>query len=386
MSVPELCTALLPGLDEDILDYIVSALEEFQGDVDADAEETATMISSFLMSAGFLEDEEEALVKAREVVSKVVSSGGGGGGGSTEINDDDVPQKLSEDVKKMVMDNTTDQAVPLADNNLGRGKGKVNKNTLIDEQPILSEKEVKQIKKKDEKAIKKQETKKKFGKQTAAERAEQQAMEVETELIQARIAAVQARSKLGAYKGSLDAKEFTLPNPGGGQPLLEDAACRLVWGRRYALIGRNGMGKSTMLRALAARRVGNIPENVTVHYVSQEVNLTAAQRRKTPVEIVVDADLERTLLLQEQAALDQKAAAGELGVEGSERHGQVLVRLQEIGADSAPRRAEVLLDNLGFSKELQQRPLSQLSGGWRVRTMLGAALFAKADLLLLGML
>ncbi len=110
--------------------------------------------------------------------------------------------------------------------------------------------------------------------------------------------------------------------------------------------------------------MGEIPENVTVHYVSQEVNLTASQRLKTPVEIVVDADLERTLLLDELATLDQLASAGELDTKGSKRHGEVLGRLDEIGADSAPRRAEALLETLGFSKEFLKRPLSQLSGGW----------------------
>ena len=119
-----------------------------------------------------------------------------------------------------------------------------------------------------------------------------------------------------------------------------------------------------MLRAFAARRVGEVPENVTVHYVSQEVNLTAEQRLKTPVQIVVDADLERSLLLDEMTSLDEQAAAGELDAKGSQQHGDVLARLEEINADSASRRAESLLDNLGFTKELQQRPLSQLSGGW----------------------
>jgi len=111
-----------------------------------------------------------------------------------------------------------------------------------------------------------------------------------------------------------------------------------------------------------------VPENVTVHYVSQEVNLTEAQRLKTPVEILVDADLERRLLLDESADLENKAAAGELDIKGSQRQHEVLLRLTEIDADSAPRRAEQLLDNLGFSKALQQRSLSQLSGGWYVIT------------------
>lgn len=142
-------------------------------------------------------------------------------------------------------------------------------------------------------------------------------------------------------------------------------------------------GKSTMLRAIAARRVGDVPANVTVHYVSQEVLLTEDQRGKTPVEIVVDADIERNLLSEELIDLEKRASSGDLDVEGSKRHGEVLSRLDEIEADSAPRRAKELLDNLGFSDELQSRSLSQLSGGWRVRTMLAAAIFAKPDLLLL---
>ena len=220
-------------------------------------------------------------------------------------------------------------------------------------------------------------------KMTLAQKALAQAMEIDQELTDARIAAVKARRKMGSFRGALDAKEFTLPNPGGGQPLLEDAACTLTWGRRYGLIGRNGIGKSTMLRAFAARRVGDVPANVTVHYVSQEVNLTPSQALKTPVECVVDADVERTLLLAELKELEAKIETESLDAKGLKQHEQVLQILDEIDADTASRRAVTLLENLGFSKELQARPLSQLSGGWRVRTMLAAAIFSKPDLLLL---
>jgi ATP-binding cassette subfamily F protein 3 len=58
-------------------------------------------------------------------------------------------------------------------------------------------------------------------------------------------------------------------------------------------------------------------------------------------------------------------------------------RLEAIEADSAPERARALLVNLGFSDELLARPLEALSGGWRVRVALAAALFARPDVLLL---
>ena len=57
--------------------------------------------------------------------------------------------------------------------------------------------------------------------------------------------------------------------------------------------------------------------------------------------------------------------------------------LEVIEADTAHRRAEDLITNLGFSPELQSRKLKDLSGGWRVRTMLAAAIFSRPDMLLL---
>ena len=99
--------------------------------------------------------------------------------------------------------------------------------------------------------------------------------------------AVKLRAKNGAYMGAIDAKEFSLPNPGGGQDLLEEANFTLVRGRRYGLIGRNGKGKSTLLRWLAARRVGNFPPEVTVHYVSQDVTLNEQQEKWKPIQVGV---------------------------------------------------------------------------------------------------
>ena len=58
-------------------------------------------------------------------------------------------------------------------------------------------------------------------------------------------------------------------------------------------------------------------------------------------------------------------------------------RLEAISADTAEARANQLLVNLGFSEELRLRQMRALSGGWRVRVALAAALFAAPDLLLL---
>jgi len=412
MNAVAACTELLAGLDPDILDYIVGILEDADND---DSEETKEIIAGFLVSSEFCDSEEEATTKASSILTKL----GRGRTKDEDIMKTVIKAKMKTKMKKkiprpaakkapiVVVDNDikdvpilTSQAASMS--MMDNDTASTDKDTSLvlpsatpmtttptiteaeqNKADIKSDKAAAKVAAKQARLAKKQAGRKKNAKMTASEKAAAQSMEIDAELHEARITAVKARRKMGAYKGALDAAEFTLPNPGGGQPLLEDAACTLVWGRRYGLIGRNGMGKSTMLRAFAARRVGNVPANVTVHYVSQEVNLTPAQSLKTPVECVVAADIERTLLLEELSSLEAKVATESLDVQGSKRYGEVMSLLDEIGSDSADRRATALLENLGFSPELRARPLAQLSGGWRVRTMLAAAIFAKPDLLLL---
>jgi ATPase subunit of ABC transporter with duplicated ATPase domains len=72
------------------------------------------------------------------------------------------------------------------------------------------------------------------------------------------------------YQSEADTRECsTTLSLGGGADLLENASMILVPGRRYGLIGRNGKGKSTLLKFLASRRVGGLDPSTSVHYVSQ---------------------------------------------------------------------------------------------------------------------
>ena len=366
------CSELLPNLDPDILDYIIGILSDESALLDDDdtKDETIETISGFLVSAEYCEDEDEAASKAGELIARIASS--------TTTNKNNGEKKVGASLKGVI--SLADQlSIKSEEEDLALMYGDTNSKKRSTVNTIFTE----DSNKNNGSTSKANNNKSKSKKPTLSDVANEQINEIETELHTARIAAVKSRWKNGAYRGAIDAQSFTLPNPGGGMPLLEDASCRLVYGKRYGLIGRNGMGKSTMLRAFAARRVGEVPTNVSVHYVSQEVKLTDEQRMKTPIECVVDADIERTLLVEELASLEAQAAEGTLDSKGSIRHAEVSTHLSEIGSDTAPRRAEDLLENLGFSQELRTRPLSQLSGGWRVRTMLAAAIFAKPDMLLL---
>lgn len=171
-----------------------------------------------------------------------------------------------------------------------------------------------------------------------------------------------------------------------GRTLLERTEFRLVAGRRYALLGRNGVGKSTLLRRIAAGALPGFPPHLRVAYVAQETRApstddlpvdamvaSAGQRRRGALEAERD-ELESALLGDDA---DEVAAA-------AERLCKVEEALAECEDDRIRAEAKALLKGvLGFNKALLTTPARSLSGGWRARVALGAALLEKCDVLLL---
>lgn len=161
-----------------------------------------------------------------------------------------------------------------------------------------------------------------------------------------------------------------------GKDLFVNASLTIVSGRRYGLVGPNGMGKTTLLKHIANRKLA-IPSNIDVLYCEQEIEVD-----DTPaVEAVIKADKKRTALLAEEKALTAKVEEGDL--EANEHLKEVYEELRAIGADSAEPRARRILAGLGFTKEMQGRATNQFSGGWRMRISLARALFMEPTLLML---
>ena len=96
----------------------------------------------------------------------------------------------------------------------------------------------------------------------------------------------------------------------GGELLIENAELHLAQGRRYGLIGRNGYGKTTLLKAMARHDVqgaGNtsFPTNIRVLHVDQEISAGP----RTVLETVLSADVERDMLFKEERDLIAALAA-----------------------------------------------------------------------------
>ena len=157
-----------------------------------------------------------------------------------------------------------------------------------------------------------------------------------------------------------------------GRRFFDHASVTLPTGTKVGLVGRNGVGKSTLFRLIlgtlsADSGTMELPRGARVSSVDQEHPATP----DTLLDTILAADEVRQALYVELETAEP------------ERIADIYMRLEEIDADRAPARAGEILSGLGFSTEDLQRPMAEFSGGWRMRVALAAALFAEPDLLLL---
>ncbi|MGZ8370352.1 MAG: ATP-binding cassette domain-containing protein [Caulobacteraceae bacterium] len=157
-----------------------------------------------------------------------------------------------------------------------------------------------------------------------------------------------------------------------GRRFFDSASVSLPPNAKVGVVGRNGVGKSTLFKLILGQLHGgggeiSMPRNARVGSVDQEHPATPI----TLMETILAADEERADLM---ARLDTAPP---------EDLGDIYGRLIEIDADAAPSRAAEILAGLGFSTADLSRPMAEFSGGWRMRVALAAALFAEPDLLLL---
>ena len=176
----------------------------------------------------------------------------------------------------------------------------------------------------------------------------------------------------------------------GVKPLFQDVSFVINDKDRIALVGKNGAGKSTMLKILCGMQKptsGNVsvPTDTTIGYLPQVMNLQDSTTVKEEARKAF------------AGITDLKAKIDELNKQLSERTDyesdeyMALVhkfsvehdRYMMMGADNYEAEIERTLTGLGFSRDDLERPTTEFSGGWRMRIELAKILLAKPDVLLL---
>ena len=162
----------------------------------------------------------------------------------------------------------------------------------------------------------------------------------------------------------------------GGKPLLENASATINPKQKVGLVGANGCGKSSFFTLLKQEHQVDAGELMIPHHWR-----LASVAQETPaldtnaLQYVIDGDR----YFRDLQAKLRKAEEDDNGTKIAEMH----IQLDNAGGYTIESRAAELLAGLGFSEQAQGRPVSDFSGGWRMRLNLAQALLCPSDLLLL---
>ncbi len=170
----------------------------------------------------------------------------------------------------------------------------------------------------------------------------------------------------------------------GEQIIFDDLNLLLGQNQRIGLLGRNGTGKSTLLKAIAGQRSldeGSISIDKTskVAYMPQEVILQSDKRVFEEVLSASEAYQAHTYTipqLEKKMAQESCEASAESSVE---QYADLLEKYTAHEAAVAKEQAERILKGLGFKREAFDKPVSELSVGWKMRVVLAKLLLEDAD-------
>ncbi len=176
----------------------------------------------------------------------------------------------------------------------------------------------------------------------------------------------------------------------GKQNVLNDVSFHVFPGERVGLVGPNGMGKSTIFRIInneitpdkgeirlrKGARIGHLKQQ----FQPAELGRSVADYTTTGVRRL-------HALSGKIAAIEDRLAAGNLKAadrtKALDRLGTLQTQFEQAGGYSVHNAAETALCGLGFRMKDLTRPISEFSGGWRMRAELARVLISDPDLLLL---
>lgn len=176
----------------------------------------------------------------------------------------------------------------------------------------------------------------------------------------------------------------------GGFTLFDDVSFVVNKKDRIALVGKNGAGKSTMLKILAGLQsptggVVSVPKETTIGYLPQQMQLKDERTVREEAELAFDHihEMEREIerLNNELAERTDYESEAYHGIIDKVTH--LSEQFQMAGGNNYHAELERTLLGLGFKREDFDRQTNEFSGGWRMRIELAKLLLRRPDVLLL---
>ena len=176
----------------------------------------------------------------------------------------------------------------------------------------------------------------------------------------------------------------------GVKPLFKDVSFVINERDRIALVGKNGAGKSTMLKILCGMQkptsgVVSVPNDTTIGYLPQVMKLSddTTVKEETRKAFADKTKIEERLKKMEQEMAERTDYESEGYAELVERFTTEHERYMMMGGENYEAEIERTLTGLGFSRDDFERPTREFSGGWRMRIELAKILLRRPDVLLL---
>lgn len=162
-----------------------------------------------------------------------------------------------------------------------------------------------------------------------------------------------------------------------GNDLLERTTLKLLHRKRYGLISRNGLGKSTLLSRISSKTLPGFPSHLKTALVSQELP-DFSDCDLVSIDYLLQSNVERNHILQKISNLEE-LCEDEGSSDSSKKTNDLdkLLELYEQLEDEEVLKSRIIsiLLNLGLThKMMSSQPVSSLSGGWRKRLSIAAAL------------
>lgn len=174
------------------------------------------------------------------------------------------------------------------------------------------------------------------------------------------------------------------------RPLFNDISYVINDHDRIALVGKNGAGKSTMLKIIAGLQqptsgTVSAPKDVTIAYLPQVMVLTDERTVRQEAERAFEHinEIEDELSRLNKQLAERTDYESEAYMDLVERFTHLNEHFQMLGGMNYQAELERTLQGLGFRREDFDRPTSEFSGGWRMRIELAKLLLQHPDVLLL---